>query len=127
MGSCGAQMKDLMDKKMLRAIEGLSAAEAEVHRRDSEIRQLKERLKSIEEQGGRIDGQLHANISLLQAEKNGALEENRVLLEQVCKQLSRLRLHVSIWQKLCTSSSNIYSCVQNFFTALHLCIHCILH
>lgn len=68
----------------MRVMESLTTTETEVQRRDNEIQLLKDRLKNIEEKGGRLDGQFQSRLSLLQAEKNGALEENRALLEQVC-------------------------------------------
>jgi predicted nucleic acid-binding Zn-ribbon protein len=72
-----------IEREMMMALERLAAAETEVHRRDNQIRQLKDHLQNVEEKGARIDGQLHANLALLQAEKCGVLEENRFLLEQV--------------------------------------------
>ncbi len=72
-----------IEREMMMALERLAAAETEVHRRDNQIRQLKDHLQSVEEKGARIDGQLHASMALLQAEKCGVLEENRFLLEQV--------------------------------------------
>lgn len=66
-------------------MESLATAETEVQRRDNEIQLLKDRLKNLEEKGARLDGQFQSRLSLLQAEKSGALEENRALLDQVCR------------------------------------------
>lgn len=68
----------------MRVMESLATAETEVQRRDNEIQLLKDKLKNIEEKGARLDGQFQSRLSLLQAEKSGALEENRALLDQVC-------------------------------------------
>jgi hypothetical protein len=77
-----------LEKECQKALERASMAEDVLRKRDAENARLKERLRCLDEEGVRLDSDLHASLTLLQSEKDSALDEGRVLLAQVTHSLA---------------------------------------
>ncbi|CAM6095499.1 unnamed protein product [Calypogeia fissa] len=100
----GANVQEL-EKECQKALERASLAEDVIRKRDAENVRLRERLRSLDEEGVRLDSELQTNLKLLQNEKESALDEGRILLAQLtrrdeevtqqCKEIEKLRATIA--------------------------------
>ncbi|KAH7388578.1 hypothetical protein KP509_16G082500 [Ceratopteris richardii] len=99
---------DALKMDLAKALERATSSEAEVERYNKEIRKLRERLKSTQDEAYRLDSELKANASYFQKEKDGIAKENQVLLEQLARKDEELFSYVQEINNL----KNVFTCLK---------------
>ncbi|KAL3695823.1 hypothetical protein R1sor_009899 [Riccia sorocarpa] len=92
---------------MLKSLEKAATADDEIHKRDCEIRRLREQLTSMDDEGIRIDSDLQSSIKKLQHDKESAINEGRILLTQLSRRDEEVVLQSKEIEKLKSTISHL--------------------
>ncbi|KAL3701648.1 hypothetical protein R1sor_019670 [Riccia sorocarpa] len=92
---------------MLKSLEKAATADDEIHKRDCEIRRLREQLTSMDDEGIRIDSDLQSSIQKLQHDKESAINEGRILLTQLSRRDEEVVLQSKEIEKLKSTISHL--------------------